>query len=169
MFPLSKFQPPDAPFCSVESILHERTRHAALFIIECTYTYTCSIQRRGGHATSHRTQKICSPIQPRSRCRRQTLFAPQYIPMEDGERDAAQAIAAIIRACTMESSPPRPSRRQPCQPAGDETERSGGVVVGREGGRERGWMGAMNFIMQEPSQWEMLSRWHREAFARAQR
>lgn len=143
MFPLSKFQPPDAPFCSVESILHERTRHAALFIIECTYTYTCSIQRRGGHATSHRTQKICSPIQPRSRCRRQTLFAPQYIPMEGRRTERGtrrrQLPPSFVHVLWRAA---RRGRRVASHASQRATRRSGAeglLLGGREGGSEDGW------------------------------
>ena len=67
------------------------------------------------------------------------------------EKAAEKAIAAIIRACSSihygEQLARQPVSGRRCE----------GVVVRREG---RG-MGAMNFIMQEPSQWETLSRWRR--------
>ena len=114
------------------------------------YTYTCSIQR-GIHRAQNRMEELLahSASTVRERGRAQTLFAPQCIPTDGGgEKAAEKAIAAIIRACSSIHY-----GEQPSQPVSGH---SGGVVV--KGGRG---MGAMNFIMQEPSQWEMLSRWRR--------
>ena len=120
-------------------------------------TYTCSIQR-GIHRAQNRMEELLArPFSFHGEGERQganSFRAPMYSNGRT-EKAAAEAIAAIIRACSSIHYGEQPRRRQPV------SGRSRGVVVGREG---RG-MGAMNFIMQEPSQWEMLSRWRRTVCA----
>ena len=148
---------------------------AAALFVECTTRTHAQFKGGGGVASiAPRTEELLAhSATVRSRAGvassivagKLFLFrAPIYsFQRTDGlrQREAAQAIAAIIRACSV-------LLRHGEQPAAFQSAgvgRSGGVVVGREGG----WMGAMNFIMQEPSQWEMLSRWHRETSTNAQK
>ena len=141
----------DLPFSRLYPPQRARQADCGRPVCRIMYTYTCSIQRGIHRARSEQNGRIARPFSFHGEGERQganSFRAPMYSNGRT-EKAAEKAIAAIIRACSSIHYGEQLAR----QPVSG---RSGGVVV--KGGRG---MGAMNFIMQEPSQWEMLSRWRR--------